>query len=250
MYEQSFPPELFINRELSWLEFNARVLEEAEDQRTPLLERVKFLSIFSSNLDEFFMVRVAGLREQAFGDGAPQDYSPDGLRAIAQLQRIAKRTQELVAAQYRCWNESVRPALAEEGIRLLGVNELTSEHQAVLDRFFRERAFPILTPMAIDPAIPARAITIAGCIWRRCWSGGAAWARSNCSPSCKCRKCCRGWCRWEEATSRSSFCWKMWSRRGCRSCSAASTCIRGPRSASRATATSSCWSKNRTTCCG
>src|SRR5918993_5318358 len=95
-----YKPEHFINRELSWLEFNARVLEEAEDPTNPLLERVKFLSIFSSNLDEFFMVRVAGLREQAFGDGAPQDYSPDGLRAISQLQKIARRTQELVAAQY------------------------------------------------------------------------------------------------------------------------------------------------------
>ena len=98
MIEQAFQAEHFINRELSWLEFNARVLEEAEDAANPLLERVKFLSIFSSNLDEFFMVRVAGLREQAFGDGAPQDYSPDGLRPITQLQRIAARTQELVAA--------------------------------------------------------------------------------------------------------------------------------------------------------
>src|SRR3954467_5181655 len=98
MSEQTFLPEHFINREISWLEFNARVLEEAEDATNPLLERVKFLSIFSSNLDEFFMVRVAGLREQAFGDGAPQDYSPDGLRAITQLERIARRTQELVAA--------------------------------------------------------------------------------------------------------------------------------------------------------
>ncbi|HTQ37674.1 MAG TPA: polyphosphate kinase 1 [Pirellulales bacterium] len=155
VYEQTFPPDLFINRELSWLDFNARVLEEAEDPRTPLLERVKFLAIFSSNLDEFFMVRVAGLREQAFGDGAPQDYSPDGLRAIAQLQRITKRTQELVAAQYRCWNEAVRPALNQEGIRLLTPAELNGEQQAALDRFFRERAWPILTPMAIDPAHPS-----------------------------------------------------------------------------------------------
>src|SRR6476469_5328241 len=96
--ESTFQAEHFINRELSWLEFNARVLEEAADESVPLLERVKFLAIFSSNLDEFFMVRVAGLREQAFGHGAPQDYSPDGLRAITQLQRVAKKTQELVAA--------------------------------------------------------------------------------------------------------------------------------------------------------
>jgi polyphosphate kinase len=153
--QQTFPPELFINRELSWLEFNARVLEEAEDAQTPLLERVKFLAIFSANLDEFFMVRVAGLREQAFGDGAPQDYSPDGLRAIAQLQRITKRTQELVTAQYRCWNDSVRPALTQEGIKLLTPPELNEDQQAAIDRFFRERALPILTPMAVDPAHPS-----------------------------------------------------------------------------------------------
>jgi len=153
--EQSFQAEHFINRELSWLEFNARVLEEAEDTTNPLLERVKFLSIFSSNLDEFFMVRVAGLREQAFGDGAPQDYSPDGLRAIAQLQRVAKRTQELVSAQYRCWNESVRPQLEQEGIRLLEVAELSPEQHESLDRFFHTRAFPILTPMAVDPSHPS-----------------------------------------------------------------------------------------------
>jgi polyphosphate kinase len=153
--EQSFSSDLFINRELSWLEFNARVLEEAEDPQTPLLERVKFLAIFSSNLDEFFMVRVAGLREQAFGDGAPQDYSPDGLRAIQQLQRVTRRTQELVASQYKCWNEGVRPALAEQGIRLLGPHELNQEQQTSLDRFFRERALPILTPMAVDPAHPS-----------------------------------------------------------------------------------------------
>src|SRR5260370_16692172 len=116
--ERAIGPEHFVNRELSWLEFNARVLEEAEDPTNPLLERLKFLAIFSSNLDEFFMVRVAGLREQAFGDGAPQDFAPDGMRPVTQLQKVAKRTQELVAAQYRCWNEPVLPQLAPEKIRL------------------------------------------------------------------------------------------------------------------------------------
>ena len=154
MSQQAFLPEHFINRELSWLEFNARVLEEAEDPSNPLLERAKFLAICSSNLDEFFMVRVAGLREQAFGDGAPQDYSPDGLRASAQLQRLARRTKEFVAAQYRCWNELVRPQLTAEGIEILGHDQLDAEQLAKLDRFFRERAFPILTPMAIDPSHP------------------------------------------------------------------------------------------------
>ena len=148
-------PEHFINREISWLEFNARVLEEAEDPGTPLLERVKFLAIFSSNLDEFYMVRVAGLREQAFGDGAPQDFSPDGLRALAQLERIARRTQELVAAQYRCWNESIVPLLAAEGIRFLKPDELNEAQSRRLDKFFVDRAMPILTPMAVDPAHPS-----------------------------------------------------------------------------------------------
>ncbi|MBL8830328.1 MAG: RNA degradosome polyphosphate kinase, partial [Planctomycetaceae bacterium] len=124
MSESHFQAEHFINRELSWLEFNARVLEEAEDITNPLLERVKFLSIFSSNLDEFFMVRVSGLREQAFEDGAPQDYTPDGFRPLVQLQRIAARTQELVAGQYRCWNDQIRPALAAQGVRLLSYSEL------------------------------------------------------------------------------------------------------------------------------
>ena len=90
-----FRPEHFINRELSWLEFNARVLEEAQDDTNPLLERVKFLSIFSSNLDEFFMVRVAGLREQVFGGVAAQDVPADGLRALSQLLKISQRTREL-----------------------------------------------------------------------------------------------------------------------------------------------------------
>jgi len=153
--EQSFPAEYFINREFSWLEFNARVLEEAEDATNPLLERVKFLAIFSSNLDEFFMVRVSGLREQAFGDGAPQDYTPDGLPPISQLQRLSSRTQELVARQYQCWNEQICPQLAQAGIRLLRPNELDDAQKEMLAKFFRERAFPVLTPMAVDPAHPS-----------------------------------------------------------------------------------------------
>ena len=151
----SFQAEHFLNRELNWLEFNARVLEEAQDTSNPLLERVKFLAIFSSNLDEFFMVRVSGVREQAFGDGAPQDYAPDGLRAITQLQRVSQRTQELVAGQYRCWNEQIRPHLAEEGIVILGQHELDDTQRATLEKFFHERAFPILTPMAVDPSHPS-----------------------------------------------------------------------------------------------
>ncbi|HEY3395168.1 MAG TPA: polyphosphate kinase 1 [Lacipirellulaceae bacterium] len=153
--QEPFLPEHFINRELSWLEFNARVLEEAEDVNNPLLERVKFLAIFASNLDEFFMVRVAGLREQAFGDMLPQDPPADGLRPLAQLQRIARRTEQLVAQQYKCWNESIVPALAAAGIRIHKVKELESKTEKSLDKYFRQAVFPVLTPMAIDPAHPS-----------------------------------------------------------------------------------------------
>ena len=111
MHEEIFLPEHFVNRELSWLEFNARVLEEAQDESNRLLERTKFLAIFASNLDEFFMVRVAGLREQAFGHMPPQDIPADDLGSLEQLQKIAFRTQQLVVQQYQCWNDSIVPAL-------------------------------------------------------------------------------------------------------------------------------------------
>jgi polyphosphate kinase len=153
--ETTFGPECFLNRELSWLEFNLRVLEEAENPDNPLLERLKFLAIFSSNLDEFFMVRVSGLREQAFGESAPQDYAPDGLRPLEQLERIAARTQELVARQYRCLKESIGPAMTAEGFELLRYDDLEGQQLEEVDRFFRERARPILTPMAVDPAHPS-----------------------------------------------------------------------------------------------
>ena len=150
--DQTFLPEHFINRELSWLEFNARVLEEAQDPTTPLLERVKFLSIFSSNLDEFFMVRVAGLREQAFEYEAPQDYNPDGMRATYQLQKINERASQLVLDQYACWATEVLPALKREGIRILPIDKVKDADS--LDHYFRERVYPIITPMAIDPSHP------------------------------------------------------------------------------------------------
>jgi polyphosphate kinase len=151
----TFDPDCFLNRELSWLDFNLRVLEEAENPENPLLERMKFLAIFSSNLDEFFMVRVSGIREQAFGESAPQDYAADGMSAIEQLRGIATRTQELVARQYRCLKESIGPAMAAEGFDLLRYDALSTEQRAHVDRFFRERALPILTPMACDPAHPS-----------------------------------------------------------------------------------------------
>ena len=151
----TFGPDCFINRELSWLDFNQRVLEEAENPDNPLMERLKFLAIFSSNLDEFFMIRVAGLREQAFGESAPQDYSPDGMTAMTQLKALACRTQELVARQYACVRESIGPAMVAEGFRLLRYESLEGGQREQIDRFFQERALPILTPMAVDPAHPS-----------------------------------------------------------------------------------------------
>ena len=146
----AFQPEHFINRELSSLEFNSRVLEEAEDVTNPLLERVKFLAIFSSNLDEFFMIRVAGLREQAFGAGASEDRAADGMSSLAQLQAICRRTRELIARQYECWNNSVFPALRETGIEILRYEHLDDQQHALVDRFFHNTASLALTPMAID----------------------------------------------------------------------------------------------------
>ena len=163
-------PEHFINRELSWLEFNARVLEEAQDETTPLLERAKFLAIFSSNLDEFFMVRVAGLREQAFAAGAPQDINPDGASALGQLSAIESRTRELVAAQYDCLRQAVLPRLQQHGIRVARLEEVRNNE--FLDRYFRETVYPIITPMAIDPSHPRpryhnRALYVAALLRRR-----------------------------------------------------------------------------------
>ncbi|HEX2722154.1 MAG TPA: polyphosphate kinase 1 [Gemmatimonadaceae bacterium] len=145
-------PSLFINRELSWLEFNARVLHEAFDPRNRLLERLKFLSIFSTNLDEFYMVRVAGLRRQtAAGMEAP---SADGITAQEQLDAIHARVAELVALQRSCLHDELFPALAEHSVRLMMMNELTIEEWQSIDEFFEAKVFPVLTPLAVDPSHP------------------------------------------------------------------------------------------------
>lgn len=144
----------FVNRELSWLEFNARVLEEAEDESNPLLERVKFLSIFSSNLDEFMMVRVSGMRSLLRGEAEVEDELPDQLSAQEQYDRSHTRAHELVARQSACLMQKILPQLAKENIRLLAPEELSAKQRSFMDEFFDQTVFPVLTPMAIDPSHP------------------------------------------------------------------------------------------------
>jgi polyphosphate kinase len=145
-------PELFLNRELSWLEFNARVLEEAEDATNPLLERLKFATIVASNLDEFVMVRVAALKN-AVEEG---DTGPDsaGLTPSQQLQTIAERAHEMTERLYHTLREVILPALGERGIRLLPVEGLEASARAGLSRHFRDDVLPALTPLAIDASRP------------------------------------------------------------------------------------------------
>jgi polyphosphate kinase len=145
-------PALFINRELSWLEFNSRVLSEAFDERVPLLERLKFISIYGTNLDEFYMVRVAGLRRQVAGRFTTP--SPDGLAPRELLVQIERRVQDTLAQVQRCLHDDVLPALAARGIKLVGMNDVTPEERQGLDAFFESQAYPVLTPLAVDPGHP------------------------------------------------------------------------------------------------
>jgi polyphosphate kinase len=142
----------FLNRELSWLEFDARVLAEAFDERNPLLERLKFLAIFSSNLDEFYMVRVAGLRRQVAA--RVQQTPPDGLTAREQLDAIERRVAELLDQARTCLHDLLLPALAEHGVRLLPMAELNGAEREAIDSFFETHVFPVLTPLAVDPGHP------------------------------------------------------------------------------------------------
>jgi polyphosphate kinase len=146
------PQNRFLNRELSWLDFNARVLCLAEDPTTPLLERAKFLAIFASNLDEFFMVRVAGLKRRIKTGLAVR--SADHLTPREQLDRISERTSELVARHAQCFEEEVRPALAEHDIRIVTWEYLDEDEQQHWHGYFRDQVYPLLTPLAVDPAHP------------------------------------------------------------------------------------------------
>ena len=148
----SFGPAHFINRELSWLEFNQRVLDEALDAKNPLLERLKFFCIVSSNLDEFFEVRVAGVKQQIESDTVER--SMDGLTATETFQALVKRIRKMVDDQYGCWRDDLMPALGKNGIRILDMSELQLPDLAWLMQYFRTQVRPVLTPLAIDPAHP------------------------------------------------------------------------------------------------
>jgi polyphosphate kinase len=145
-------PKLYLNRELSWLEFNKRVLEEAEDSSNPLLERIKFLSIFFNNLDEFFMIRISGLREQL--SSGVQEASLDGTSPSEQLGKIRDALMASFGRVLRCWKEELLPNLGAAGIHILPYQEVKPKQRSLLRRYFRKEIFPALTPLAFDPSHP------------------------------------------------------------------------------------------------
>ncbi|MGL5135267.1 MAG: RNA degradosome polyphosphate kinase, partial [Planktothrix sp.] len=145
-------PQYYLSRELSWLEFNRRVLAEALDPRTPLLERLKFLAIFSSNLDEFFMVRVAGIKRQI--EAQVNKVTADGRTPQQQLNAIHERLLPMVTEQHQYFEQQIRPELAQNGIHLLSYIDLNQEQRIYLKNYFDEGIFPVLTPLAIDRSHP------------------------------------------------------------------------------------------------
>ena len=147
-------PSHYINRELSWLAFDERVLEEARDPANPLLERLKFLAISASNLDEFFEVRVAGLQAQLYDDLEPQDEPSDGMGPLSQLVEITRKVHDFVDRQYHAWTDEIRPELASHGIHICRERDLTWSDVEFLDRYYADQVFPVLTPLAIDRAHP------------------------------------------------------------------------------------------------
>ncbi|HWF19411.1 MAG TPA: polyphosphate kinase 1 [Verrucomicrobiae bacterium] len=149
---QAYGPDKFINRELSWLEFNQRVLDEALDPQNPLLERIKFFCITSSNLDEFFEVRVAGLKQQIESDVVER--SIDGLTASETFRAVTQRVRRMVEQQYESWRTDLLPALAQNGIRFLQFDELSKTDHEWVEEYYRAEVRPVLTPLALDPAHP------------------------------------------------------------------------------------------------
>ncbi len=146
-------PGNYVNRELSWLEFNYRVLSEARDKTLPLFERLKFLSITASNLDEFFMVRVASLRDMIHAKYTKPDIA--GLKPEEQLEKISVKTHELVNVQYSTYNRSLLPALRAQGLNVIEDHEsLTKEQGKFVDQYFADNVYPVLTPMAFDSSRP------------------------------------------------------------------------------------------------
>src|SRR5690349_2906158 len=150
--DEPLPAGRFLDRELSWLAFNERVLALATDEDLPLLERARFLAIFASNLDEFFMVRVAGLKRRIATGLAVTAAS--GLEPRRVLERISEKAHDLQAAHARAYRDLVAPALADAGIALVHWNALSEAEQEQLHAFFRDQVFPVLTPLAVDPAHP------------------------------------------------------------------------------------------------
>src|SRR5438105_7023911 len=151
-HERFGDPKNFINRELSWLEFNRRVLEEAQDPTQPLIERVKFLCIFSSNLDEFFEIRVAGIKQQI--ESETSDVAADGLSPTETFNQIQRVAHELVATESELWNKELLPQLAKNGIRVRNVSELNAKRAAWARKYFQEEVLPMLTPLAVDASHP------------------------------------------------------------------------------------------------
>src|SRR5579863_9957306 len=156
-------PAYYINRESSWLAFNRRVLEEAEDETNPLLERVKFLAITASNLDEFFEVRVAGLVQQ-IEDGY-SEAGPEGLSLLQERDVVSREAHDFVRDQYQCWNDELRPELTRHGIRVLGIDDLDATALAFVDEYCERELDLLLTPVTVDPAHPfPRVINKALCL--------------------------------------------------------------------------------------
>lgn len=145
-------PENFTNRELSWLEFNQRILGEARDRKNPLFERMKFLSITASNLDEFFMVRIASLKDMVNAGYKKKDIA--GMTPQEQLGALNEKTHAFCEKQYTTYNRSLLPKLSEAGLEIVTFNSLSEKEEEFLEEYFHKNVYPVLTPMAIDSSRP------------------------------------------------------------------------------------------------